>query len=71
MALRITRPIVLKVLPSGFKIIDGRLRDLAYVYVKENEANAAVRGRLTPLEGEELAQMLARFLDDEAKPAEG
>ena len=71
MALRITRPIVLEVLPGGFKIIDGKLRDLAYVYVKKNKANAAVSGRLTPLEGEELAQMLARFLDDEAKPAEG
>ena len=37
MVLRITRPIVLEVLPGGFKIIDGKLRDLAYVYRQKEQ----------------------------------
>ena len=61
----------LKAVPDGLKIVDGSKRDLCYVYVEQNEAKAMANGRLTPLEGEELARRLARFFDDEAGLTEG
>ena len=67
MVLKIGQPIVIKAHARGFKIVDGRKRDLCYVSVEVNEAKAIANGRLTPLEGEELSRKLARILDDEAE----
>ena len=61
----------LRVIALGFKITDGGPRDLAYIYVEENDVIAGASERLTLAEGEEFAQRLARILDDEAGLTEG